>query len=348
MAPSSQPPTEPDRSGVDDRLEAGQRLDQSDRLDETLLGGPREYTRQQVAERSGVPLEHATRLWRAMGFPDAGDDERVFTHADAEALRGVWAMVDNDVIDIDMAVSLARGMGQALSVLADSQIRAGNDALRRHFGDAGAQTLAAAARTTAEELFPQMRDLVVYVYRRQLAAASARLLAGSPEELDSRPVTVGFADLVSFTTLTRSLGSPDLGRLVEGFESAVSDRVAQHRGRVVKTIGDEVFFACDDLTGAAEIALDTAAEHGAREDLPDVRVGLACGPVLARLGDVYGPVVNIASRLTALARPNTVLLDREAAAGLSGRPEYDVIELRRQKVSGYDHLKPWVLRRAGT
>ncbi len=331
-----------------ERLATDQRLAQSDRLDETLLGGRREYNRRQVAERSGVPLEDASRLWRAMGFPDTDDDECAFTEADVEALRGVWAMVGNDVLDVDMAVSLARGMGQSLSLLADSQIRVGNEAIRRHFGEQGAESMAAAARATAEELFPQMRDLVVYVYRRQLAAASARLLAGSPDELDARPVTVGFADLVGFTTLTRSLSSADLGRLVERFESAVSDRVAQHGGRVVKTLGDEVFFACDDAAGAAEIALDTAAEHAEREDLPDVRVGMACGPVLARLGDVYGPVVNIASRLTALARPNTVLLDRGAAAALGERQEYDVIELRRAKVSGYDHLKPWLLRRAAS
>lgn len=329
------------------RLEPEQRLDQSDRLDETLLGGRREFTRAQVAQRSGVPLEQATRLWRAMGFPDAPDDERAFTEADAEALRGVWAMVDNEVLDVEMAVSLARGMGQSLSKLADSQIRVGNDAIRRRFGSQDAQAMASAARTAAEELYPQMRDLVVYVYRRQLAAASARLLAVSPDgDPDSRPVTVGFADLVSFTTVSRSLDSTGLGRLLERFESTVSDRVALHGGRVVKTLGDEVFFACDDLAGAAEIALGTAAEHAEHEDLPDVRVGMACGPVLARLGDVYGPVVNIASRLTGLARPNLVLLDREAAAGLGQRPEYDVKELRRQKVGGYDHLKPWLLRRA--
>jgi adenylate cyclase len=81
------------------------------------------------------------------------------------------------------------------------------------------------------------------------------------------------------------------------------------------------------------------------DDRPDLRIGLAHGPVLHRLGDFYGSVVNLAARLTALARPGTVLVDRELAAAVADDPAFWVRELRRVSVRGFSHLQPWLLRR---
>jgi adenylate cyclase len=67
--------------------------------------------------------------------------------------------------------------------------------------------------------------------------------------------------------------------------------------------------------------------------------------VLTRLGDVYSPVVNLASRLTSVARPGTVLVDRELADRLRDLAEYTVRPLRRVSVRGYEHLQPWLVRR---
>ena len=76
-----------------------------------------------------------------------------------------------------------------------------------------------------------------------------------------------------------------------------------------------------------------------------VAVSLAFGAVLTRLGDIYSPVVNLASRLTSLAHPGTTLVDRELAQWLRGVPAYRVRPLRRVSVRGYDHLQPWLVRR---
>jgi adenylate cyclase len=70
--------------------------------------------------------------------------------------------------------------------------------------------------------------------------------------------------------------------------------------------------------------------------------------VLTRLGDVYSPVVNLASRLTSIARPSTVLVDQELARRIRGMPAYRVRPLRRVSVRGYDHLQPWLVRRRGS
>ncbi len=87
-------------------------------------------------------------------------------------------------------------------------------------------------------------------------------------------------------------------------------------------------------------------ERTADEEFPELRVGLAWGPALARLGDVLGPVVNVASRLTSSARPGTVLVDRTLADGLARDEDLLLRRLRRTSVRGYSKLEPWVLRRA--
>ena len=81
------------------------------------------------------------------------------------------------------------------------------------------------------------------------------------------------------------------------------------------------------------------------EDRPPLRVGAASGTVLTHLGDVYSPVVNLASRLTSLGRPGTLLVDRELARRLRGLPRYRVRPLRRVSVRGYDQLQPWLVQR---
>jgi adenylate cyclase len=59
---------------------------------------------------------------------------------------------------------------------------------------------------------------------------------------------------------------------------------------------------------------------------------------------VYGSVVNLAARLTALARPGTALVDREMADALASEPDFTLRSLRPASVRGYQHLRSWALR----
>jgi class 3 adenylate cyclase len=97
---------------------------------------------------------------------------------------------------------------------------------------------------------------------------------------------------------------------------------------VVKMIGDEVMFVTADVTAAARIALSLSDAYGGDEQLSDVRVGLACGPVLAREGDYYGPVVNLASRIVNIARPGSVLISAEVVQGLADEAAFQCRSLR--------------------
>ncbi|MBC7374429.1 MAG: adenylate/guanylate cyclase domain-containing protein, partial [Frankiales bacterium] len=152
---------------------------------------------------------------------------------------------------------------------------------------------------------------------------------------------------VDFTASTQRWDASTLERMLERFESETSLRVTAVGGRVVKTLGDSVLYVTDDPGTAVEVALLTVTAHVADGELPDVRAGVATGPVLVRLGDVFGQPVNIASRLTDEARPRTVLVDERTAQALADDGSYHLRRLRRRSVRGYRSLTPHLLRRTG-
>jgi adenylate cyclase len=307
-------------------------------FENTLLGGERTFTRLQVSERAGISYERAERMWRALGFATVPDDEVAFTADDVEALRLVAALEDDGFIDPAIESSLARKLGQTQSRLASWQSAMFLDFL------AHAKLPADEAIEVAGMLLPAMEKLQTYVWRRHLAAAAGRSVAAS-DELARGIRAVGFADIVSYTRLTRRLTEAELGELIERFEGMAADVVAQNGGRVIKSIGDEVLFVTDTAAQGAAVALALQDHVAATDDLPELRIGLAYGGILIRLGDVYGETVNLAARLTSECKPGRVLADRELAAALDGHPSYHLRRLRRVSVRGYHHLTPYALQR---
>jgi adenylate cyclase len=323
---------------------AGPAPDAREAIERLLLGGPRRYTRLQVAELAGMPPARTQRLWRALGFPDAADDDPAFTDADVEALNVLSTLIDSGFVGPDTEASIARAMGQSLSRLADWQTDMLADVLTRGSGE-GERRVASTddAIEAARALLPHLRHVQDYVWRRHLAANADRLLSATGPG-DRRELAVGFADLVGYTSRSRGMGGRELGAMVEDFEAIATEVIARRHGRVVKTVGDGVLFTAASAVDAVEIGLQLP-EAWDTEERPPLRVGAAYGRVLTRLGDIYSPVVNLASRLTSLARPGTTLVDRDLAQRLRGLPAYRVRPLRRVSVRGYDHLQPWLVRR---
>jgi adenylate cyclase len=321
--------------------------DAREALERLLLDGPRRYTRLQVAALAGMEPTRTQRLWRALGFPDAADDDPAFTDADVAALGVLSSLIDSGFVGPDTEASVARAMGQALSRLADWQTDMLADALVRAAGTAGGPGASVDdAIDAARVLLPKLRRVQDYVWRRHLAANADRLLAATGPG-DRRELAVGFADLVGYTSRSRGMGGRELGAMVEDFESIAAEVIARHHGRVVKTVGDGVLFTARSALDAVEIGLALPAAWDG-DDRPPLRVGAAYGTVLTRLGDVYSPVVNLASRLTSLARPGAMLVDGDLAMWVRRHPAYRVRPLRRVSVRGYDDLQPWLVRRRPT
>ena len=313
-----------------------------EQLEATLLGAPCELTPDDVADQVGVDEPTARALWTAMGFAEVPPGERAFTRLDAEALRTALALRDSGLVDHDTLLVLARSMGQQLSRTADAQV----EVFRELSTGMTVEEATRAATEAAAEVLPKLEQLVVHVWRRQFAASVGRAFVAATE--DGMPLlAVGFVDIVDFTRSSQTWDSSTLERLLERFESETSLRVTAVGGQVIKTLGDAVMFVVDDAGAAVEVALQTVAAHAQDDELPDVRAGVALGPVLVRLGDVFGQPVNIASRLTDEARPRTVLVESRIAELLADDGAYDLKKLRRRSVRGYKALTPYLVRRTG-
>ncbi|QKW25939.1 adenylate/guanylate cyclase domain-containing protein [Streptomyces seoulensis] len=348
-------------SGVDQAATAGRPADlpgwSVGAVRDLVLGTPARWTRTDVTERAGVDLERAERIWRALGFPAVGDGERFFTDADIEALRTVARLTEAGLVTSESETMVVRTVGYHLSRLAEWQIDAFWEWLGRARGGG-------APVERAAELLPQLEALQTYVWHRHLAGHAERFQAapGAVEEEHSRAATtgpaelpgeaglryqaVGFTDMVGYTRMTRGLEGAELGQVLDHFESITGDVIAEGHGRVVKTIGDEVFFVCESASCAADIALELTSRAHEASELPRVRTGLAYGQVLSRYGDLYGTAVNAAARLTAVAHPGTVLVDTAFSGELAGLPGYELKGLRPVSVRGFPRLRPVLLRPA--
>jgi adenylate cyclase len=300
----------------------------------------------EVAAETGASIEQAQRLWRALGFPDRGS-ERAFTHADAEAVSTLLRLVEQGVIDFDMAVDLTRAVGQTMARLADWEVGTLVHRVQEMESGSGATgSRATAALQLLDTLNSPFEGLLVYVWRRHLAAAVARVeaLGADDADLHTTEVTVGFADIVQFTALTNRLDHDRIGDLVEIFESRCADVVAASSGRVIKTLGDSVLFVCEDPARAMDIALSIIDVIGHDIRLPDVRIGLATGSVIMQLGDVFGPPVNMAARLTGVARRNRVITDR-TTADLLPVGQFHSRLLPARPLRGFGVVEPVAVRR---
>ncbi|WP_336205318.1 adenylate/guanylate cyclase domain-containing protein [Nonomuraea sp. LPB2021202275-12-8] len=314
--------------------------DETGDLAEAFLREPRRYTSHQVAEMAGVPVYRARRFWRALGFPNVADDAVEFTDSDVEALKTLIGMVSDGVYDEEHVLLMARSLGRATARLAESQAELGAEAL-----DQAGVPLAErpkAWRRRAERVVPDLARLLTYSWQRQLAAAAGRLAV---QDMSTVRLAVGFADLVGFTRLSRQITETELATLVDRFEGRSADAVTSYGGRVVKTLGDSVLFVADKSHAAAEIGLRLLETHARDRGMPQLRVGLAAGPVIWRMGDVFGTTVNLASRLTALALPGTILADPELAEELEGDRAFGLRPVNRLSVRGLGELAPFTVAR---
>jgi adenylate cyclase len=289
----------------------------------------------------------ARQLWRALGFSDPGADA-AFTKADREAMATLFALVTAGQIDSHTAVRLTRAVGQTMARLADWQVATLTEFVEElEEAGRGSGSRLRTGLDLIKNVQAPIEDLMTYAWRRHLAAAVSRVeaLGAAESDLHTVTLTVGFADLVSFTQLSNGLGDEDLAELVEEFDSACADLVTAGGGRVIKTLGDSVLFVVNGSREGIDIASDIVEQIGGDPVQPDVHVGIATGQVLMRMGDVFGPTVNLASRLTGVARRNRVICDSATADAIHGRSGYAVRPLTERAVRGFGNLKPFAVRR---
>jgi adenylate cyclase len=325
------------------------RLPEPDEIEELLLGGELRYTRLDAVRMAGVSTEFGTRLWRAFGYPQPADDALAYSAGDVAALTRLGRLVRDGLFDEDTVIRMVRAVGQTMARLAEWQV----DILLAEISETQDPPSPQAVQAVLELVESQIGDLeplIVHAWRRQLAASGTRAVAMAATEDEPEParmhLVVGFADLVAFTEMSRGLDEGRLARVVEAFEETAADVIASAGGRLVKTLGDEVLFSAEGPQTGTEIALGLGEAIAAHPDVPEIRVGVAYGPVLPLMGDVFGTTVNLAARLTSIARPGTVLIDAGLAAELDGLARFEIQRLVRRPVRGLGRIQPYALRRS--
>ncbi|MDX6272906.1 MAG: adenylate cyclase [Frankiales bacterium] len=302
-----------------------------DDISAALLGPPT-LNRDEVVAQVDLPLDLVLRLWAAMGFPEVPSGEVAFTERDVQALRDAGLVVASGIVETGQLVALTRSMGQSMSRLAQMHV----NNLAHIADDQDEATIVA----LAEAGVPIVARLLEYVWRRHLAASAVSALDRS----DRGTLAVGFVDLVGYTGLSRRLDHAELEPLVEAFDDTVATNAARGGVRVVKTLGDGVLLSGASASQLATVLLAVLAAVDSDPKLPEARAGLSWGPVLQRHGDVYGETVNLASRITGLARPGTLLAEEQAAGELREDDGWQVKAAGAHSVRGYSRLKTWRVR----
>lgn len=263
-----------------------------------------------VAKETGLEPALIERLWSSFGLP--GSDLEAMSDEDVEAMREAAGVLSTG-LPLVASLQLARVYGQALSQIADAEVRLihlyVHEPLMRE--GVGGLEMAEQMENLARDLLPRSATLMEYLHRRFLQHFVAQDVVGHMEveldgEVDLGRLRVGicFCDLAGYTRFTEEEGDEQALSYVERFVDGVTETLPDD-ARVIKTIGDEVMIVGQDIQALTEWAVRFQGEFTQR---PEPRIGIHYGAALYRDGDYFGREVNLASRVVARARGGEVLV----------------------------------------
>jgi adenylate cyclase len=302
-------------------------------LEKVLEGEGRRYTVEEVAELADIDVDLLRRLQQALGFPAPEPGERAFTDEDVSSAKRMKAFRDagipeDGLLEVSRVIGMAMGQIAATNrdVVGNAMLQPGDTEL-----DVG-RRFAAVAKDLIPTVGPTLQYALALHLREQIRReAIGRFELATGKLPGAVEVTVAFADLVGFTRLGEGLPADELGG-VTGRLSELAREVAQPPVRLVKLIGDAAMLVSpenDPLVDSTLSLVEAADEEG--EEFPALRAGVARGTALPRGGDWYGHPVNLASRITEVARPGSVLCSPEAREAAGDRFEWSNAGSRRLK-----------------
>ena len=271
------------------------------------LGDGLDLTLAELAGRSGVSVERAGEIYRTLGLDV--DGLAGFGQGDVE-LISLWATDESGVVD-ELAEELLRVAGTSVRRLAEATVAAYVQDVENHPGRRGLDPVELAdLNMFSSGLVLTFADTLGTVFRHHMWSAVRRQRSdqqgvAQPELIQAG---VGFVDMVGYTPISQRLQPEELMALLDDFERRAFEVATEHGGRIVKSIGDEVMVASSDLESVATIALALVESFGG-DPANRPSGGVSAGHVMFRMGDLYGPIVNVAARLADVASPGEVLTD---------------------------------------
>lgn len=265
----------------------------------------------EISEQVGLDIDMLNRFHRASGLPQVDDpDALVFMRPDADTAVHIKRFLELG-IDPEQLLTVVRVLAEGLSNAAEVMRSAAlGPVLYPGVSELeiakGSQRLVSMA---APLLGPMIEDMLLLQLRHAAetdAVNASERRAGAPLP-GARMVACAFADLVGFTRLGEELPPEGIELLANRLADLARD-VAVAPVRLIKTIGDAVMFVSTDAAALLDVMLALIEATEADELLPQLRVGVAYGPAVSRAGDWFGSPVNLASRVTSVARPGSVLV----------------------------------------
>ncbi len=292
-----------------------------------LIGDDGTYvSTRDIADKTGMDIELVQRVQRAVGLPTVDDpDAAVYLRSDGEAVAHIGRFIDLG-FDAEQLLQVTRTLAEGLSNAAESMRYAAlANVLQPGASELdiarGSEHIVAAA---APLLGPMIEDMLLLQLRHAMeteAVSASERASGTPLP-GARAVAVAFADLVGFTQLGEETPPEKLELLANRLGDMARD-VAEPPVRFVKTIGDAVMLVCPDPVPLLDALLTLAGAAGADADFPRLRVGMAFGEAVSRAGDWFGSPVNLASRVTGVARPGAVLVTEPAREAIGDAAGFD-------------------------
>lgn len=314
-----------------------------DFLDPQRFRAPAIYTGTEIAAKTGLDLEFALRLRRALGLPEPAEDEAAYAEDDLEVLAGLKEIVDLGFEPDDILV-VARAMGQGISRIADAELRLFRRNVIEPLEEGAATESEMSERV--EKLVPFLLDLtgrqLDLVHRRHLEIALHHVMAAEASSDNTENLSVAFVDLVDFSRISDDLGPEDLGELVNAFEDIARRKSSERGARVTKMVGDAAMLVSPDPDALLQVVKEIVGEVGADADLPAARAGVDHGAVVPLAGDYYGRPVNVAARITAFAFPGTVVASEAALEAAQG--EYRTSKIGTEKLKGVGRVRLFKLK----
>ena len=314
---------------------------------ERVLRGDARYTAEEIAEETAIDSAALARARRAAGLSTVPEGERGYGEGDLELARRLKTALDAG-LPLEAILDTNRVMGRGLAQTAAAMRTMVGQAFLQQGAkeDEAAERLAAATKL----LLPNVGPALEYFFAQHLLELirtdildSEQLATGTVSR--ARETGVAFADLVGFTRLGGRVPAEDLGSVARRLES-LTDGVIEQPVRLVKTIGDAVMLTCIDPEKLVLAMLDLSeAVDREGDDFPQLRSGVAFGSAIERDGDLYGHAVNVASRVTGVARPGTVLTTQEVRD--AAEDGFDWSYARERKLKGVGEVKLYRVRRAG-
>ena len=278
-----------------------------------------------IAEQSGMSLPRVLRALLAAGIPAAPD-----TEVAAELVRLMDAFEQGaSLLGDEATLAFTRVLGASAMNIAEAAValffaelgpgtvREGPDELER-------ARLAEAATTAFTAVPDVLARMVMDAFERaQRRAQEARSWLApfdadaAESEGSTEVVALGFVDLVGSTAWAQSVNLREQNLALTRFESAAWSSAVLAGGRVVKTIGDEVFFTAPTAEAACRIGTEVCRAAADDPVLPPARGAVGIGPAIPREGDYFGPLVNLLARLVKAGAPGELVVTEAVTADLS-------------------------------